>query len=402
MAKAARLAQESGSMQVFVRTIEGGTVTLDAREDDSVGNLVACFAHHRQHELVAACRTRPASRLVHGGFQLQDESGSTLKERGIAGGSTLIEVPSIYGGGCDGGTTAQQRKFMRQADNTKKVVVRDESEEYRAKMHNCAASGKPLELPIVACELGYIFNKEDILKMIATKTVPAHLKHIRKLRDLFALELTENPNYNDKKAAMQSINTGADDRFICPITQRPANGRNPFLVYRGCGHVVSEQAHKQVGGSTCVVCARAFTPAEVIPLHPATEILEARKKALEEARAEKKKEVAAEKAGAGGVGMEGGKKREREGGEREEIAEAKKARERMIAGISGAGARVGEIHGSLKNNITVSAAGGSKAHVDKTKKDSVYASMFAKDETTNKKYDAFWGQGAMAGVLGGR
>eukprot|EP00961_Rhodomonas_salina_P082756 1112238-Rhodomonas_salina.1 len=93
--------------------------------------------------------------------------------------------------------------------------------------------------------------------MIATKTVPAHLKHIRKLRDLFALELTENPNYNDKKAAMQSINTGADDRFICPITQRPANGRNPFLVYRGCGHVVSEQAHKQVGGSTCVVCARS-------------------------------------------------------------------------------------------------------------------------------------------------
>jgi hypothetical protein len=148
-------------MQLFVRRINGKIVTLDAMEDDSVESLMASYLQHCHQDDAAPCRNRTASRLVHGGFQLHEDS-STLKDRGITEGTTLIEVPSIYGGGCDGGTTAQQRKFMRQADNIKKDVVRDQTEELRAKMHACAASGKPLEDPIVACELGYIYNKEEV------------------------------------------------------------------------------------------------------------------------------------------------------------------------------------------------------------------------------------------------
>jgi hypothetical protein len=52
-------------------------------------------------------------RLILGGCQLKVEAG-TLGEQGVRNGCTIFEVGRLAGGGCDGGTTALQRKFMSQ------------------------------------------------------------------------------------------------------------------------------------------------------------------------------------------------------------------------------------------------------------------------------------------------
>jgi hypothetical protein len=67
------------------------------------------------------------------------------------------------------------------------------------------------------------------------------------------------------------------------------------------------------------------------------------------------------------------------------------------------GASIGNISSSLNTSVTKSATLGTAAHDNKTKLDPVYASMFKTSKKPEEiKFDAFWGQGSMAGVLGSR
>lgn len=59
-------------------------------------------------------------RVVFGGIEIQDEC-KPLQHYGMAEGSTVFFHQKLRGGGCDGGTTAQQRKFLRQAHKKKKA-----------------------------------------------------------------------------------------------------------------------------------------------------------------------------------------------------------------------------------------------------------------------------------------
>jgi len=329
-------------------------------------------------------RARGGRRLVHGGAVLRSKR-RPLCDYGVRDGSTVFELSSLVGGGGDGGTTASQRKFNVQHSWKKKDVVRDQSEEQRARFHHCAASGQPLREPIVACDLGFIYNKEEVMKQLLGKTLHSSLSHVR-LKDLFEIKLEPGP-------------AGSEDRFMCPITARPTNGKTPFVVVKGCGHVVSEQALKQVGGSICVVCSAPYAKKDVVPLYPGAEVVAQRRKALEETRAEEKAAREALKA----AGADGKKdKRAATGADDKDSKAAKKARlEALIGG--GAGSKVGQVNGALSNTISKSAANGVGTHENRAKLDPVYASMFKKGGDPNdKNNDAVWGQGAMAGVLGGR
>jgi hypothetical protein len=51
-----------------------------------------------------------------------------------------------------------------QATNTKKEEERNKEMEKRAKWSMCAATGEPLGKDMLADDLGYIFNRESILK----------------------------------------------------------------------------------------------------------------------------------------------------------------------------------------------------------------------------------------------
>lgn len=180
------------------------------------------------------------SRVIFGGIQLRE--GKPLTGYGVKNGSTLFATCSLFGGGCDGGTTALQRKFMSQATTKLKDEARDLSDELRAKWEMCAASGAFLYEPIVCCELGYLYNKEAILKQMATKTAHANFKHVRRLKDLVTLQLTPNPDYDPSKGSQTVLDWAAiPAKYVCPITTKPANGKCPFVAIRPCGHVLSEQ-----------------------------------------------------------------------------------------------------------------------------------------------------------------
>jgi hypothetical protein len=179
-------------------------------------------------------------RMVFGGIQMQRDK--PLGMYGVKDGSTVFATSSLLGGGCDGGTTALQRKFMSQATTKKNDEARDLSDELRAKWEMCAASGAFLYEPIVCCELGYLYNKEAILKQMATKSAHANFKHVRRLKDLVTLQLTPNPDYDPSKGSQTTLDWASiPAKYVCPITLKPANGKCPFIAIRPCGHVLSEQ-----------------------------------------------------------------------------------------------------------------------------------------------------------------
>lgn len=86
-----------------------GVQDLCSKIDLSRSRCVA-MAEDRSHTRVKILNGR---RLILRGLQLRDEMGC-VGEQGVCEGCTVMEVATLTGGGCDGGTTALQRKFMSQ------------------------------------------------------------------------------------------------------------------------------------------------------------------------------------------------------------------------------------------------------------------------------------------------
>ena len=79
-------------------------------------------------------------------------------------------------------------------------------------------SKEPLREPAVACELGNLYNKEDVLRLLIDRQAfgnPYEVNHIRRMRDVVPLRMTR-------------VSAGAstsEASFCCPITAYPLNGR---------------------------------------------------------------------------------------------------------------------------------------------------------------------------------
>ena len=162
------------------------------------------------------------------------------------------------------------------------------------------------------CGLGYLYNKEDLIEKMLSKTLPAELSHLRSLKDVCDATLHANPAW---KPDGEGHRSGADEDevpFHCPIASVPMNGRNKFAFLRASGHVVSERALAQLGGKTCPVTEQPLGPDDVVPLNGTdeqraelAEKMEAKKAAQKEAKEARRKGKAAA-AAAGGAGFERG------------------------------------------------------------------------------------------------
>lgn len=227
--------------------------------------------------------------------------------------------------------------------------------------------------------------------------------HISKRSHLFDLKLETNPEYDALKGSATRIDTGYASRFICPITKRPANGVTPFVALRPCGHVISEQCVKAIkpteAGHVCIVCDKAFNKeTDVVQINPPAESLPEKRKAMLDRQAAEKAAAKSDKESKKRSGTESDA-----GVASAETKEEKAAKKARLFDLAGAGGKVGGgVHGKLASAIDISKNGGAAAHAAKASKDANYASMFKKNDPNVKEYDAFWGQGAMAGVLGSR
>ncbi|MEQ2280606.1 Replication termination factor 2 [Ameca splendens] len=156
--------------------------------------------------------------------------------------------------GCDGGTIPKRHELVK---GPKKVEKVDKNAELAAKWKYCALSQEKLRLPIVACELGRLYNKDAIIEYLLDKSAERPnaeaVTHIRGIKDIKELNLTDNPQWegerrNAKGDRYEDIHCSM---FICPVVGLEMNGKHRFCYLQTCGCVFSDRALKEVKTEIC-------------------------------------------------------------------------------------------------------------------------------------------------------
>ena len=96
----------------------------------------------------------------------------------------------------------------------KKAEKKDKDIELASKWRYCALNSEKLRKPIVSCQLGKLYNKQSIIEYLLNKDdfkSNQIVNHIRNLKDIKELNLTEKKSSNDKKEDDLS-----ESNFICP------------------------------------------------------------------------------------------------------------------------------------------------------------------------------------------
>ncbi|XP_075384589.1 replication termination factor 2 [Tenrec ecaudatus] len=183
--------------------------------------------------------------------------------------------------GCDGGTIPKRHELVK---GPKKVEKVDKDAELVAQWNYCALSQEILRRPIVACELGRLYNKDAVIEFLLDKSSEKPLKaasHIRSIKNVTELKLSDNPAWEGDKGSTKGDKH--DDlqraRFICPVVGLEMNGRHRFCFLRSCGCVFSERALKEIKAEVCHTCGAVFQEDDVVVLNGTkgdVELLEAR------------------------------------------------------------------------------------------------------------------------------
>ncbi|XP_002737586.1 replication termination factor 2-like [Saccoglossus kowalevskii] len=198
--------------------------------------------------------------------------------------------------GCDGGTIPKRDELVRLK---KKPEQKDKDMDLFVKWCLCTISQEPLNQPIVACELGRLYNKESILEYLLDKSICQNAQHIRGLKDVTVLNLTTNPVYGNDKVADKgdAYIDRQKSKYICPVSGLEMNGRHRFCFLPSCGCVFSERALKEVKSTVCNKCGGAYSKGDEIVLNGSDDDVAALTARMEDKRA---KARAAKKAKKGG------------------------------------------------------------------------------------------------------
>lgn len=194
--------------------------------------------------------------------------------------------------GCDGGTIPRRDELVK---TKKKPEQKDKIAELSSKWQFCALTSNRLKPPIVSCELGRLYNKDALIEYLLNKDEAPNgeiAKHIRTLKDVIELNLTERPNYKEKEAERgDELNDNQESRYICPVVGLDMNGRYRFSYLRSCGCVLSERCLKEVKSDACHKCGKPFDLNEdVIPINGTDEEVEQLRLRMEERRLKAKLE----------------------------------------------------------------------------------------------------------------
>lgn len=198
--------------------------------------------------------------------------------------------------GCDGGTIPRRDELVR---TKQKPEQKDKTADLAAKWKHCAITQDPLREPIMACELGRLYNKESALEFLIDRTkfeCAPSFEHLRGLKDLKQLNLTENRNFSSAKSEKGDAYIDTQDaKYICPVVGLEMNGMYKFSFLWSCGCVLSERALKEVKGNTCHKCGKAFTENDIVTLNGTDEEVEELRARMDERRLQQKLEKKAKK-----------------------------------------------------------------------------------------------------------
>lgn len=149
--------------------------------------------------------------------------------------------------GNDGGSIPDRRDLVR---NKPKAEQADKANQTRARWFFCALSKRPLQEPIVSCDLGKLYNKDALIEFLLDRSAFGDGEeicgHIRSLKDVKTLSLT--PNSTPKSDSLDSsVDRGM---FVCPLNFKEMTGVVPFVYLSTCGCVFSQAGLKAVSPST--------------------------------------------------------------------------------------------------------------------------------------------------------
>ena len=132
----------------------------------------------------------------------------------------------------------------------------------KAKANYCTLTKQKLKQPVAACRLGFLYNKEPLLKALVEKSLPKQFDHLSSLKDVVTVNIMEN----DKKIS--------ELPFICPITRIEFNGLNKFVLIWNCGCIFSEKIIQEIKNSNpsdkkmlCAVCNKQYHKDDIISLN---------------------------------------------------------------------------------------------------------------------------------------
>lgn len=130
-----------------------------------------------------------------------------------------------------------------------------------------------MQAPIVACQLGRLYNKVAVLEgLLDNTTFPESYQHIKSIKDVRELNLSENPAFQNKATKGDSFNDNVSP-YICPVIGLEMNGKYRFVYYWSCGCVLSERALKAVKSKICHKCQKPFTEKDIVILNGTEEDL---------------------------------------------------------------------------------------------------------------------------------
>ena len=175
---------------------------------------------------------------------------------------------------------------------------KDKNSERLYRWQHCAVSQAPLRHPVVACELGRMYNKEEVLTRLLDRSAESSMAHIRGLKDVKELGLTPNPIPEPAgpltgDAAPEQLSA----EHVCPVSGLEMNGRHRFSFVWTCGCVVSERALREVPTVICHRCGAPFKEEDVVTLNPPEDEVEGVKAAMNARRAAAKAAKKAKKQG---------------------------------------------------------------------------------------------------------
>ncbi|KAM6053789.1 replication termination factor 2 isoform 1-T1 [Chlamydotis macqueenii] len=200
--------------------------------------------------------------------------------------------------GCDGGTIPKRHELVK---GPRKVEKADKNAELVARWSYCALSQEKLRRPIVACELGRLYNKDAVIEFLldksADKTPMEAASHIKSIKNVTELNLADNPAWSGDKECIKGdkYDDFQSARFICPVVGLEMNGRHRFCFLRNCGCVFSERALKEIKSEVCHKCGVPFQEEDVIVINGNKEDVEVLKKRMEDRRLKSKLEKKSKK-----------------------------------------------------------------------------------------------------------
>ena len=234
--------------------------------------------------------------------------------------------------GADGGTSATNRKYLRAAKSASNGPSRTDEENKRAEaLTTCALSGAALVAPICADKLGRLYNKEAVLHFLlqdkAVRQADKQFSHIRKMKSVVVCHFTaaSSPSSSSSSSSSSSASSSSASssstttttapsaeetkedqeedpnalKVICPVTLRPMNQKNPFVIVWSSGQVYSAQAVRELPDA-CGLSANHTSI--IIPLAPTATQLEALQLEVSNANKKRKRKHKGSASSSGGGG----------------------------------------------------------------------------------------------------